>query len=186
MKPIIYDNYYWQNDLVSLRAVEEDGLLRNIALMEASAWGEPCDPQSIASRRLRIEQQLTDNDSQHHAMFAATDSDDVVGVCRIKRCADDPETWLIYGLAVHSNHRRQGIGRSLFSACTEYACQHGAVTIRSQTHEDNQASRALHEAMGLRPGYHSMAEDGDRLITFEIPIPRVSGHDLGPDASGSR
>jgi ribosomal protein S18 acetylase RimI-like enzyme len=103
-------------------------------------------------------------------MFAARRAGVVVGFGRVMRDKADVSQWLLFALAVHPEHRRQGIGTALARARIEYAKQHGARCIRSETHVDNAVSIRYHESMGFRCDGEVTAPDGDRLVRFQLPL----------------
>lgn len=53
-------------------------------------------------------------------------------------------------LAVATDHRRSGVGRTLLSACLREAERHGAVELFLQVRESNEAARALYDREGFR------------------------------------
>ena len=102
-------------------------------------------------------------------------------------------SWMVYALAVHPDHRRQGVGRTLLDACIGFARRRGAKTIRSECHVENAESQAFHEAVGFSYDGWFVAEDGDRKMAFSMndceglslsPAPYVRG--ARHDEPGSR
>jgi ribosomal protein S18 acetylase RimI-like enzyme len=155
---------------LSAKDLRDKGCLRGIALLEVLAWGNPVTRQSIEANQVRLRQQLDGSESEHHAVFAATKGDTAVGICRAMQDAREHGVWLIYGLAVHPHHRRQGIAQSLYRSIAHYLRLQGATAIYAATHVDNHASRAFHEAMGYGQGCPFTAPDGDCLIRYTVPI----------------
>ena len=151
-----------------------DACLEEVAALEILAWGGELDPARVQAERAGLESLLAETDAADLAMLVVERGGTVLGVCRVRREIDEAGVWLAYGLAVHPSHRRQGLARLLYQAALEHARARGAVTFRAYTHEDNQASRAFHEAMGLGPGVPTVAPDGDRLISYAVSIDTLS------------
>ena len=142
--------------------------LRAIAALEVSAWGRTPDTEAleVKARRLRVELQRLHPDRK--AVFIARKCGRIVGVSRIQRWPDGADDWMLYGLAVHPDNRRQGIGRALADASVGFARAGGAWRMRCETHLDNQVSIAFHKAIGFRDGGRFVASDGDEKISFSL------------------
>lgn len=66
----------------------------------------------------------------------------------------------ILTIAVHSDQRRTGVGRSLVQTALTYAAQHGASTCHLEVAQDNVAATLLYTTLGFkvigcRPGYYT-------------------------------
>ena len=64
--------------------------------------------------------------------------------------AQDWESFLVNGVAVHSSHRRLGIGKRLIGWSVEQAKVRGFARSTSNVWEDNVAARSLFEKQGFR------------------------------------
>ena len=147
-----------------------DTSLDQIAALDIVAWGGTPEPDLVRAGRARLDRELAGGDAESVAVFFAGWAETIVAVCRVMRQADARDTWVAYGLAVHPAHRRRGLARRLYHAAIEHVRRHGGVTFRAYTHDDNTASRAFHEAMGLGPGTPTTAPDGDHLIGYMVTL----------------
>jgi ribosomal protein S18 acetylase RimI-like enzyme len=64
--------------------------------------------------------------------------------------AQDWDSFLVNGVAVHGSHRRQAIGKRLIEWSIEQARARGFARITSNVWEDNVAARSLFEKQGFR------------------------------------
>ncbi len=145
--------------------------LRAIAALSFLAWGRQPSEAEIEKRVGRFEAEASGLDpASRPVFFVARKSGRLVGFGRVARDRNDPDNWWLFGLAVHPDHRRRGIGRALAVARIAYARAHGATVIRSETHLDNEASARFHEAVGFRNDGQFTASDGDRKITFRMVL----------------
>jgi GNAT superfamily N-acetyltransferase len=64
--------------------------------------------------------------------------------------AQDWQSFLVNGVAVHASHRRQGIGKRLMEWSVEQAKARGFARITANLWEDNLAARRLFEKQGFR------------------------------------
>jgi GNAT superfamily N-acetyltransferase len=64
--------------------------------------------------------------------------------------AQDWESLLVNGVAVHASHRRQGAGKRLIEWSVEQAKARGFARTTSNVWEDNVAARSLFESQGFR------------------------------------
>jgi GNAT superfamily N-acetyltransferase len=64
--------------------------------------------------------------------------------------AQDWESFLVNGVAVHASHRRQGAGKRLIEWSVEQAKTRGFARITSNVWEDNVAARRLFEKQGFQ------------------------------------
>ena len=144
--------------------------LREIAALTILAWGREPTAEEIEKRSSRLKGEVLSLDPDAAAVFVARRAGVVVGFGRVMREKADASQWLLFALAVHPDHRRQGIGTALARALMEYARQRGARCIRSETHVDNAVSIRYHESMGFRCEGVVTAPDGDRLVRFQLPL----------------
>jgi ribosomal protein S18 acetylase RimI-like enzyme len=103
------------------------------------------------------------------------ESNIVLSVCRVEQTHEDPKEWMLYGLAVHSDCRRRGIGRTLVQTSIRFARSRGASSIRSDTHVDSRTSIAVHRALGFLDKGGFIAVDGDERVTFSTAIAGPQG-----------
>jgi ribosomal protein S18 acetylase RimI-like enzyme len=85
--------------------------------------------------------------------------------------AQDWESFLVNGLAVHASHRRQGAGKRLIEWSLEQARAREFVRITSNVWEDNLAARSLFEKLGFRvetridvAGHPELSHTGGSLL----------------------
>jgi GNAT superfamily N-acetyltransferase len=64
--------------------------------------------------------------------------------------AQDWDSFLVNGVAVHAGHRRQGAGKRLIEWSVEQARARGFARITSNVWEDNAAARSLFQKQGFR------------------------------------
>ena len=141
-----------------------------VAFLESAAWGGGASPEDIESRKERIEREFRDLDPDAKSLLVAREHDAIVGVCRVRQTPDDGEAWMVFGLAVHPDHRLRGVGRALVQASIDVARSHGARTILSEAHEDNRDSLAFHRAVGFVNEWRFTASDGDEKVGFSMPV----------------
>lgn len=145
-------------------------ILKELAALEIVAWTGKADLQAIETKMERLSDEFNHLDSDTKMAFVARGSGLIVGVGRIIRTCAATYSWMTYGLAVHPEYRRQGIGRALLRARLEYARERGAQTIQSETHAANLASIAFHEAVGFINQGTFLATDGDPKIAFSMSV----------------
>ena len=58
------------------------------------------------------------------------------------------KTWILNDLFVDASARRKGVARALLDAAAAFAREDGAMGISLETHQDNDAARALYRAAG--------------------------------------
>jgi ribosomal protein S18 acetylase RimI-like enzyme len=157
-------------DSVEIEAVcsTDTGVVRELAALEVAAWGRAQDEEAVEARARRIGAELQELDPDRKGIFIGRKSRAIVGVGRIQKWPDAQDEWMVYGVAVHPEHRRQGIGRALVGACVRLARARGARRISSETHAENRASIAFHKAVGFSVDGHFVASDGDRKIAFSL------------------
>ena len=142
---------------------------RHLAELEIAAWGGPAGA-GVAQRRVeRLSTELATQDLDRKGVFAGLASGRVVGVGRVMRW-NEAQTWMVFGVAVHPDYQRRGIGRALVRACSEFARERGATAVRSETHVRNLASVAFHVALGFHEDGRFVAEDGDHKIAYRMPV----------------
>ena len=92
---------------------------------------------------------------------------------------------MVYGIAVHPDHRRQGIGRALFDAAAAFARSQGAKTLLSETHVGNHTSIAFHKSLGFADGRRfTDPTDGGQKLAYSMTmtqIPVILDTDIGGD-----
>jgi GNAT superfamily N-acetyltransferase len=83
----------------------------------------------------------------------------------------DWESFLVNGLAVHTGHRRQGIGKRLIEWSIEQAKARGFARITGNVWEDNVAARSLFESQAFRvekrievAGHPELSHTGGSLL----------------------
>ena len=143
---------------------------REIAYFGILAWGRTPTPEDLDRRTLHIAEELSSLEPEYSCLFIARSSQDLVGFARIKKHRDQPDAWMLLGLVVHPDCRRQGIGSHLTQACVSYAQQKGARRVLSETHLGNSASIQFHEAFGFRNTGRIVAQDGDQKVGFELSL----------------
>lgn len=144
---------------------------RRIATLTILAWGREVTDAEVAERSQRVlEEVAATNPSQKAFLLALDRQEDVVGVGRIMCSGDSPSTWVLYGLAVHPQHRRQGIARALTQAAVVYARQYGCRSIRSDAHASNVLSLAFHKGLGFQDQGTIVDADGDEIVRFALNL----------------
>jgi adenosylhomocysteine nucleosidase len=143
---------------------------REIAHLGIIAWGRTPTPEELDRRTSEIAEELSTLDPERCCPFIARRSQDLVGFAWIWKHRDQPDAWMLLGLVVHLDCRRQSIGSRLTRACVSYAQQKGARSVLSETHADNSASIQFHEAFGFRNTGRSVAPDGDQKVGFELSV----------------
>ncbi len=73
----------------------------------------------------------------------------VVGNVSTQPAEYDPSTWLIANVAVHPEHRRNGVGHSLTQAAIDLARSRGATRVLLQVHRQNIGALQLYEKLGF-------------------------------------
>jgi ribosomal protein S18 acetylase RimI-like enzyme len=149
--------------------------LFQLALLEITAWGGNPDEETVDARKLRLANELGKLDPNEKCILLVRKSEAILGVCRVAQERQNTKAWLIYGLAVHPDHRRIGLARILVQDSIRFARSHGARNIRSETHSDNAASIAMHKALGFVDERMLIAPDGDEKIAFSIALVNAEG-----------
>ena len=92
-------------------------VLHDVALLEALAWGGSSDLGAVDARKQRLTRELEQSDPEVKRIFVATKAGVAVGVCRVQRTSADSEAWMVFGIAVNPDHRRQGVcGLAIYAA----------------------------------------------------------------------
>ncbi len=163
---------------IEFSAAGDELALDEVALLEIAAWGGKPDSEQVDARKQRLSGELDRLNPDTKSILVARESDIVLGICRVKQTAKDPQVWTLFGLAVHPDHRRRNIGRNLVKAGIGIARSHGARCIHSQTHAGNDASIAFHRALGFHEEGGFTDLDGDEKLAFSIG-------GFGPSYSGT-
>ena len=89
----------------------------------------------------------------HHLLVAIGDDETPVGFASgVETTHPDKGTEMfLYELAVHPDHRRQGVGRSLVDSLAEVARSRGCYGMWVTTEPDNSAGLATYRAAGAGP-----------------------------------
>ena len=150
----------------------DPAVIDDVALLEAMTWGGgSSDPAVVDARKRRLARELEQSDAEIKQILVATKASAAVGVCRVQRTSDDPEAWMVFGIAAHPDHRRQGVGRALFDAAAAFARSKGAGTILSETHVRNRVSIAFHKAAGFADGRpFTDPDDGGQKLAYSMTV----------------
>lgn len=144
--------------------------LLEIARLGILSWGREVIPSEVEERARRLEEEVLTLDPGKKGLFVASRRGVVVGFCRVVQDRNDNPTWWLLGLAVHPDHRRQGIATTLVRACIVYVQERGTTAIRSETHLDNKVSIHFHESIGFRNEGRFTAFDGDEKVAFSLTL----------------
>lgn len=79
----------------------------------------------------------------------------------------------IHNLAVHPDHRRQGVGRALLQAVVEETRREGLRRITLEVRKSNEAAQRLYQSLGfvsqgVRKGYYS--DDGEDALIMALEL----------------
>jgi RimJ/RimL family protein N-acetyltransferase len=147
-----------------------------IVRLRTAAWGGDPDERVVAEEAKALRQEVTGSDPGAYGLFVARVQGALVGFVKAQQDAENPSVWWWLGLVVHPGYRRCGIARGLLERCAAYAGEHGATTLRSDTHLDNAASIAVHERLGFRnDGVFESPYDGDKKVAFTFALARDHG-----------
>ncbi|NIM47789.1 MAG: ribosomal protein S18-alanine N-acetyltransferase [Gemmatimonadales bacterium] len=105
-----------------------------IAAMERKVFSDPWSPESL---RLML----------GHTALVADSPSGVAGYLFSRSAWEEGE---ILNLAVHEDHRRQGIGRRLVRKALTLLAAQGARTVFLEVRESNLAARAFYERLGFK------------------------------------
>lgn len=132
--------------------------------------------------------ELLISDMEEGIGYVITDDDKVVGICAVTFAAEEayrkihgawltPETCpyaVIHRGAIARGSQGKGLTGFLFSSAADVAREHGAVSLRADTHPENAGmQRALEKAGFTRCGEIALIggpEDGDIRIAYEMKI----------------
>lgn len=105
----------------------------------------------LVPRTLAEQQAWLGDRSGAHAVVVADDEAEVVGFASLSPYRDRPaySTTVECSIYVHSDHRRQGVGRALLDELVRVATDHGFHTIIARVVGGHEASIALHRAAGF-------------------------------------
>lgn len=81
--------------------------------------------------------------------FVWLDAGAVVGNVSLLSVDGDPRRWVMANVAVHPDHRRQGIGRALVLAALDLAAKRGAERVVLQVDRANADARRLYQTLGF-------------------------------------
>lgn len=110
---------------------------RQIAiLLNTNKWNRPGIPYS-AEELLK--------DPQGYFLYT-NQREEILGVAQLKKISW--YLWELGRLAVHSNHRRKGIARSLVNAAEEYVVKNKGALMQATVEPDNIASQNLLKTSG--------------------------------------
>ena len=102
----------------------------------------------------------------------------VIGNVSTQPSENDRRTWLIANVAVHPDHRRRRMARTLTEAAMRLALDSGATQILLQVNQNNTAAHRLYEALGFQPlAAHTAWE---RMTGFPPPPAALPGIDIRP------
>jgi ribosomal protein S18 acetylase RimI-like enzyme len=82
------------------------------------------------------------------------------------------------GIAVHPDHRHQGIGRALMAALHCIAVERGAASVRLRVHPNNRDAIALYRSVGYRFDDSSSVDGSGQLLAW------LDVASLGPATDG--
>jgi GNAT superfamily N-acetyltransferase len=127
---------------------------------------------------------LTRVDGHDHVAIVATcESPDLkveqgLGVARFVRLPDAP-TVAEAAVTVVDDAQRMGLGRMLATTLATAARERGIHTFRAEVLADNGPMVALMHEVRAQP-----IASGQGVVTFDIPLDTLEGHDAAPGASG--
>ncbi len=118
-----------------------------VALFDAyrQFYGQPSDMERARDwlrSRLRFGESV---------VFVAMRGDVMVGFTQLYPMYSSVRTaraWILNDLYVDAAARRSGAGRALLDAAVDFAREDGATGVSLETHQDNEAARALYRAAG--------------------------------------
>ncbi|MBR1390173.1 MAG: ribosomal protein S18-alanine N-acetyltransferase [Lachnospiraceae bacterium] len=119
-------------DTMTLQDVEQ------VAEIEKSVFSTPWSAQAFADT-LTMEGVI---------FLVAREGKKVLGYCGIYLAADEGE---VTNVAVHPEHRRKGIARTLLEKLLTSAGDRGAAHMILEVRQSNQAAIRLYESMGFEP-----------------------------------
>ncbi|MGH3611306.1 MAG: GNAT family N-acetyltransferase [Pseudonocardia sp.] len=90
--------------------------------------------------------------------------DDVAGAVIAFRSQDTPDEVYVQDVATHPGHRGKGVARTLLSAVSEYAIQHGCARIYLTSEPDNSVAHCTWLSLGFLNLPGDRVEDGVEVI----------------------
>ena len=110
-----------------------------------------------------LEEKLAKEDE---IIFVAMEDNEVVGYifCVFEKTEDTVNTYgkktlYIDDLCVDQNHRRKGIGQSLYAHTKNFAKYNGFDRVTLHVWECNPKARMFYESLGMKPMYTAMEEE---------------------------
>ncbi|ARC84831.1 acetyltransferase family protein [Clostridium argentinense CDC 2741] len=154
MREIIYDNYYWQNDLVRLRAWSEDDWewdYYNNFDSEASRLADceiPLPPTAIASQE--FSEIIKDFSTNNSRTYFAIETLDGTLVGRINLYSDDEQNGTFeIATKIDTGYRGKGYGTAAMRIILKYAFMERRLNkYCAGILEGNLGSIAMHEKLG--------------------------------------
>ena len=121
-----------------------------------------CSPHPWTRRHFETALQ----DDTHSRVLLARSRHAIVACCCIETVLDEVH---IHNLAVHPDHRRQGLARLLLHVALALAHRHGATAAYLEVRESNRAARALYASLGFRAtgrrrGYYAQPREDALLL----------------------
>jgi L-amino acid N-acyltransferase YncA len=148
-----------------------DGLnLEAVATLNDLAWGGQSNEKAIRKKVEKLRKRISQLPPDRQGMIIGRSAGTIVGYCRVVQDERDATCWVLRELVVHPDWRRRAVGKTVVIWAISYAKARGATIMRSQTHADNLASVAFHEAMGFQNEGPFVGEDGDRLVGFSLDL----------------
>ena len=124
---------------ITIRAAERPDLI-GVSHIEKRSFPQPW-PYAAFERFLDAPGFLVADDGEH-----------VVGYAVADRVPNHGQALgHVKDLAVHPDRRGEGIGRLLLSTAIERLREGGAVSVKLEVREDNDAARSLYRSFGFRP-----------------------------------
>lgn len=126
-------------------------------LMRAALWGEDAEDRDEALAMLEA--------PDIYCVFLAREDDRTIAFAEaairtdyVNGCDTSPVLFL-EGIYVDPEYRKRGVARSLVNACAKWGRDHGLLEFASDAAIDNEASHAMHQALGF--------EETERVVYFK-------------------
>lgn len=154
MKEIVYDNYYWQNDLVRLRAWSEDDWEWDYhSCFDSSAErlaSYNMDFPATVSGSKEYSSKVADCKPNHCRTVLAIETLDGVHVGRINILLDDHDNGTFgMGIRISREHQGKGYGTSAMKMLIKYAFMEKRLNKYSvSVLEGNEGSIKMHKKLG--------------------------------------
>ncbi|GAA0773758.1 GNAT family protein [Clostridium subterminale] len=154
MREIIYDNYYWQNDLVRLRAWSEDDWEWDYYTNFDTSAGRLADyevdlpPTALNSKK--YSERIANLSTNNCRIAFAIDTLDGIHVGRINILLDDDKNGTFgIGLKIDRDHRGKGYGTSAVKLLLKYGFMERRLNKYSvSVLEGNEGSIKMHKKLG--------------------------------------